>query len=325
MHSIIVSSDLENIKALLNEERAIVVMDSEVRRLWGGFLPEPAFTIGSGEEEKRLETVGSLLERLLELQAGRDAFIAAIGGGVVCDITGFAASVYMRGVRFGFVPTTLLSQVDAAIGGKNGVDVGGVKNVAGTFTMPDWVFISREFLRTLPQREYLSGAAEMLKSFIIADRKLYLRAAAFFKRCNRVESLADKDAAEELGMLAGEAARIKCAIVGRDPYEKGERRLLNLGHTYGHAIEMSGCGLSHGEAVAAGIILAARLSVTEAGLPADEAEMLGQDFAAIGLPTSSPVPLEELDKLILNDKKRDSEGLHFIAIEKIGKVSEIIL
>ncbi len=324
MHSIIVSPELEKLKELLKEEKAFTVMDSEVRRLWGGLLPEPGFTIESGEEQKSLSTVGRLIGKLLEKKAGRDAFLVGIGGGVVCDITGFAASIYKRGVRFGFVPTTLLSQVDAAIGGKNGVDVGGVKNAAGTITMPDWVFICRDFISTLPQREYLSGAAEMLKSFIIADRELYLRAAAFFRNHNRTESLAESGAAEELGFLAGEAARIKCAVVERDPYEKGGRRLLNLGHTYGHAIEMSGCGLSHGEAVAAGIILASRLSRQRAGLPAEDAEMLESDFAAIGLPTESPVPVENLNELILNDKKRDSEGLHFIVIERIGKVSEIL-
>lgn len=325
MHSIIVSPDLEKLKALIREEKAFTVMDSEVRRLWGAMLPEPDFTIESGEEQKSLATAGRLIEMLLEKKAGRDAFLVGIGGGVVCDITGFAASIYKRGIRSGFVPTTLLSQVDAAIGGKNGVDVAGVKNAAGTITMPEWVFICRDFIRTLPQRDYLSGAAEMLKSFIIADRELYLRAAAFFRNHSSAVSLSDSAAAEELGFLAGEAARIKCAVVERDPYEKGERRLLNLGHTYGHAIEMSGCGLSHGEAVAAGIILASRLSCQKAGLPAEEAEMLESDFAAIGLPTESPVPVENLNQLILNDKKRDSQGLHFIAIERIGKVSEIII
>ena len=272
---------------LSSEPEVYVVYDRNVAWVVKDF-PWKALPIETSESRKTLETVEGICRWLVEQNASRSALILAVGGGITTDMAGFAASIYKRGIRYANLPTTLLSQVDAAIGGKTGVNLDGYKNMLGAFRMPEATFISADVLRTLPQRELHSGLAELLKTFLLADGKAY-----------------------EMALLHGvtqelilKAARIKEDIVGRDPFEKGERAKLNLGHTFGHAIEHASAGsIPHGEAVAMGIILAARLGenlgISTIGL----SRRLTADFQAVGLPTDCPYPLETLKDAMAKDKK----------------------
>lgn len=269
------------------------------------------FMIEATEQNKTVETVAGICRWLMEQGADRKAYLLGIGGGVTTDVTGFAASVYKRGVRFGFIPTTLLSQVDAAIGGKNGVNLDSFKNMIGVFRQPETTFICPEPLETLPTPQIVSGAAELLKTFIIRNENDNYQKA--------VEVL--KGGSGDLGPLVAEAAKVKAGIASRDPEEHGERRLLNLGHTFAHAIEkISGEKISHGNAVAMGIIMAARLAektgIAEEGL----ARHLENDFASCGLPVECPFGIGDLADAMKKDKKAEGHLIHFVLPIKIGHV-----
>jgi 3-dehydroquinate synthetase len=250
---------------------------------------------------------------LLEAGASRKALVVAVGGGITTDLAGFAASIYKRGVRYANVPTTLLAQVDAAIGGKTGVNFDAYKNMLGVIVQPVFTFVCAEALRTLPRRDFLSGAAEMLKTFIIDNEDdHYARAIQWL-------SAGGSDGQE----LILAAAAVKAGIVSRDPYEAGERRKLNLGHTFAHAIEHEARvreeDITHGEAVAMGMVLAARLS-DALGVSAGLAARLTADFAAVGLPTACPYPLAALAGAMDKDKKAEGDLVHFVLAERIGSV-----
>lgn len=256
--------------------------------------------IKTSEERKTMETAVGLCERLLEADASRRALVLAIGGGITTDIAGFAASMYKRGIRYANIPTTLLAQVDAAIGGKTGVNLHGFKNMLGAFHMPEFTFLTSSVLETLPEKELRCGLAEMLKTFLIGDADAYVKCIAGGITNN----------------LIFRAASIKADIVRRDPLEHGERAVLNLGHTFGHAIEhCSGGSIAHGEAVGMGIILAAKLSeglgLAQKGLAA----RLKADFEASGLSTDCPYGIEELASAMKKDKK---DG-RFILLKGIGQ------
>ena len=270
----------------------------------------PILWIHAAEEEKTLATVERITAQLIELQVGRDAFLLGVGGGITSDITGFVASVYKRGIRFGLVPTTLLAQVDAAVGGKNGVNFDRYKNMLGCFRLPEFVYIDTSFLRTLPRRAVLCGAAEMLKTFLLADEHAYEEAVAHFRgpQPERIPAT-----------LVRRAAQIKDEIVEQDPEDHGKRQLLNLGHTFGHAIERCCPQYAHGEAVAIGIVAAARMAADKGIAEPALAEHIAGDFAAIGLPVEVPVDPAQLRQAILQDKKRQGDAIRFILPERIGK------
>ncbi len=282
--------------------------DKGVLEAWGC----PILWIHATEEEKTLATVERLVAGLLELQADRDTLLIGVGGGITTDITGFTAAVYKRGVKFGFVPTTLLAQVDAAIGGKNGVNFDRYKNMVGTFRLPEFVYIDTDFLQTLPRRALLCGAAEMLKTFLLADAKAYDSAIGYFRNPGQ-EPLPT--------WLVRRAGEIKCQIVEQDPEDRGVRQLLNLGHTFGHAIEKVSSQYAHGEAVAIGIVMAARLACRENILDPKTAERIRDDFQAIGLPVEPPVPEENLREAILQDKKRQGSALRYVLPKRIGEAT----
>ena len=277
---------------LSSEPEVYVVYDRNVAWVVKDF-PWKALPIETSESRKTLETVEGICRWLVEQNASRSALILAVGGGITTDMAGFAASIYKRGIRYANLPTTLLSQVDAAIGGKTGVNLDGYKNMLGAFRMPETTFISADVLRTLPQRELRSGLAELLKTFLLADGKAY-------------ETALLHGVTQELIL---KAARIKEDIVGRDPFEKGERAKLNLGHTFGHAIEHASAGsIPHGEAVAMGIILAARLGENLGLSTIGLSRRLTADFQAVGLPTDCPYPMETLKDAMAKDKKALSGG-----------------
>ena len=272
----------------------------------------PVIWVHAAEEEKTLETVEQIVSQLLALEAGRDTMLVGVGGGIVTDITGFTASVYKRGVPFGLVPTTLLAQVDAAVGGKNGVNFDRYKNMVGTFREAAFVYVDTDFLATLPDRALRCGAAEMLKTFLLADARAYEAAVAVFSGPHP-ERVPDQ--------LVRRAAEIKLSLVEEDPFDRGVRRLLNLGHTFGHAIEKCSTQYAHGEAVAIGIAMAARLACEKGLLPAADAERIVRDLAACGLPVEPPVPAAELRQAILQDKKRTGDTLPFVLPVAIGKAT----
>lgn len=327
-----------------------VVKAHEEQKLEGA-LPYPSnlLLLDVSEGNKSMSTVLEICKWLMDNDAGRNALLLAIGGGITTDMAGFAASIYKRGIRFAYVPTTFLSQVDAAIGGKTGVNFQNYKNILGVIRQPEFTYICPEVLGTLPYRDFLSGAAELLKTFIIDNAgNNYEKAVEVLSEIH--ESIDRKQAIAlhlaEIEELAAAAARIKAGIVERDEFECGERRKLNLGHTFAHAIEsvsMSGrygaeSGISHGEAVAMGMIMAAKTSERHYNLAPENSlrpenaavqkdteceslsSRLARDFSRCGLPTECPFPPESLSGAMKKDKKAENGIVHFVLIRAIGDV-----
>lgn len=300
--------------------RKYIVFDRNVERYARALEPDaPAFGIVADESHKTVDTVLGICRWLMDQGADRDSLVLAVGGGCTSDIAGFAASIYKRGVRYAVYPTTLLSMVDASIGGKTGVNLDGYKNMLGLIRYPYRVEIHPEYLLSLPPREFRSGAAEMLKTFLIDNKGGYYEKA--------VKVLSKPLDTEELLPLIFAAGDVKRRIVDKDPYEDGLRRVLNLGHTYAHAVEWwqaqapGRTDYSHGEAVAIGIICAARLSESRGACAKGLAEKLAADFESCGLPTVLPCPPEELIPAMAKDKKAEGNVINFVLINKIGKVS----
>lgn len=320
-----------------------------------GTLPHPSnlLLLDVSEENKSMSTVLEICKWLMDNDAGRNALLLAIGGGITTDMAGFAASIYKRGIRFAYVPTTFLSQVDAAIGGKTGVNFENYKNILGVIRQPEFTYICPEVLGTLPYRDFLSGTAELLKTFIIDNAgNNYEKAVEVLSEIH--ESIDRKQAIAlhlaEIEELAADAAKIKAGIVERDEFECGERRKLNLGHTFAHAIESvsmsrhncAESGISHGEAVAVGMIMAAKASeryynpAPENSMRSDDiagqydtanseegeslSSRLVRDFSRCGLPTECPFPPESLFGAMKKDKKAENGIVHFVLIRAIGDV-----
>lgn len=315
---ILVGESHKNLGAWLPTGKRIMLTDSNVRRYYPSvFDSEAVIEVGTGEKVKDLETMRFVYERLVELEADRFSFLVGLGGGVVCDLTGFAASTFLRGISFGLVPTTLLAQVDAAAGGKNGVNISGYKNLVGTFTQPELVLCDPQFFKTLPPGEIACGLAEIIKHAAIEDRELF----SFLE--DQVPAVLRLDA-PVMENLVYRSLSIKAAIVGRDEREKGERRKLNFGHTLGHALEKV-TGLSHGEAVSLGMVLAVELSIKKGYLSDSEGNRLKALLQRFGLPVHHSFSVERVTAALKMDKKRDGEKLHFVFLKGIGscEVKEI--
>jgi len=267
--------------------------------------------VPAGESSKSLRYIENLLEDLIGLGLDRTGFLVGVGGGVVCDITGFVASVFMRGVRFGFVPTSLLAQVDASIGGKNGVNLGAYKNMVGTFTQPEFILVDLNFLQTLPQVEFVGGMAEVVKHACIRDVAYFEFIEHNFDRILSKE----RDVLEQVVL---HSVHIKTTIVQADERETGLRKLLNFGHTFGHAIEKK-YSLSHGEAVSLGMHLVNQIAVSEKRLSEHDALRIQQLLMKIGLPTDlSSVDFMTLEDAVLRDKKRSGSSLDLILLNELG-------
>lgn len=332
-------------KTLDSYPQIFVVCDRTVEafaRLLGDY---PTLTLYASESTKTPETAVKICRWLLEHGADRDALVIAVGGGVTTDLVGFAASIYKRGIRYANVPTTLLAMVDAGLGGKTGVNLDDYKNMLGSFRQPEFTWLLPDVLRSLPRREFLSGAAEMLKTFIIDNREDgYARTVKLLSAfaSTGVSPVDTAAGLEELSALISAASAVKQDIVSRDPLERGERRVLNLGHTWAHAIEWwqhqpagdaePRRSYTHGEAVAIGIIAAARkaeeLGIADA-VPAGAprlSEKLAADFAACGLPTELPCSEDELAAAVARDKKAEaskgsgSKTVNYVLPVRIGKV-----
>ncbi len=317
---IIIGESLINLGNHIPVEKTVIITDKNVWDQHGkDFPPCRVIRVEPGEKAKTLDTVREIYERLLEFEVDRSSFIAGIGGGVVCDIAGFAASTFLRGIRFGFVSSTLLSQVDASVGGKNGVNLDEYKNIVGLFNQPEFVICDLSLLSTLPQRELLNGFAEIIKHAAICDTELF----AFLEDNHRKALSLDRNV---IGKLIYDSVKIKSRIVSRDEKEKGERRKLNFGHTFGHAFEKS-MGIPHGEAISAGMIKASRLSVKKGLLKEEEFERLKRLIELFGLPVELPYDRVKVIDAIKKDKKRDNLSLHFVFLSGIGSaiVKEILI
>jgi 3-dehydroquinate synthase len=300
------------LSGVLPEGRVVVVSDATIDRLYHSMLaPYDTVLIGLGESIKTLQTVESIYRRFIELGVDRSTFVLAIGGGIVTDVAGFAASTYMRGIGFGFVSTTLLGQVDASVGGKNGVNVDGYKNMAGTFTQPKFVICDPEMLRTLSDREFRAGLAEVVKAAIIADADLF----------SRIEATTFDDLRSNTDLLTDAVSasiRVKADIVERDERESGDRRKLNLGHTLAHAIEKCTNRLNHGEAVAVGMALIADASVKLGVLTAGDRDRIVNVLKNLGFDLTLPVDVKRLLKEVDKDKKNEDGMLRIVVPVGIG-------
>lgn len=310
---IVVGSVADELQKLLPEGRVITILDAEVdsHHNLSERLPE-SILIPGGEENKNLELAAMLWKELIDSKADRNTFLLAVGGGVVMDLVGFVASTYMRGLRFGFVPTTLLGQIDAAIGGKCAVNMGGYKNMVGLFSPADFVLCDASLLSTLPDRELRSGVAEMIKSAIVGDAEL-------FRMLEEGDLKSLKRDGKLLEEMMERCVRVKCRVVAADPYEKGLRKVLNLGHTLGHAVESLTEEYTHGEAVAAGLVWAAKVAAERGLFASKEAQRVVAVVEKYGLPTSVDIAQEELLEAMTHDKKSSPEGVKIVLPESIGK------
>ncbi len=308
--------------------RMLVVTNPTVQALW---LPElekglsgvrwDLAVIPDGEVHKNLETVSSLYDRLAELEFDRGSLVLALGGGVVGDLAGFAAATYMRGITFVQVPTTLLAQVDASVGGKVAVDHPRGKNLIGAFHQPALVLCDLDTLETLPARIYAEGLAEVVKTALIGGHEMFRRVA------DHVDLLLRRER-RTVGSIVEECIRVKAAIVVADERDLGSRMRLNLGHTFGHAIETA-CGfegISHGEAVAAGLVMATKLAVHLGVARDDLLQQVEHLLSALRLPTSLAalrvhVAAQEVRRNLGSDKKRRDGHLRFLVPREPGDIT----
>jgi 3-dehydroquinate synthase len=308
-------------------EHTAVITNPKVARLYGdalaSALPDAAqLTMPDGEAYKTLDTVTDLYRQLVAAGADRGTTVLALGGGVVGDTAGFAAATYMRGVRLVQAPTTLLSMVDSSVGGKVGVDLPEGKNLVGAFKQPAWVLIDPDTLRTLPLREIRCGMAEVIKHGLIADPGLLdLVLALPWNRQGGADDLPGPALVDGVAGLLARAVQVKIGVVQRDPFEQGERMHLNLGHTFGHAIEqVSGYAWPHGEAVGAGLVAAALLS-RRLGLCDDGVvERVRAINRAARLPVSiGAFDIEALYGAMASDKKWRAGKSRFVLLEAVGR------
>ncbi len=309
----------ELLEELLPQKRVIIISDSCIDRTHHDIIAQREhILIGQGEQAKSLLTLDAIYRKLIDLGADRSTFILGIGGGIVTDITGFVASTYMRGVEFGFVTTTLLGSVDASVGGKNGVNVGGFKNMVGVFSQPKFIICDVALLHTLPAREFRAGLAEVVKTAILGDAELFemLEKTSF-------EELRNDDTLLEEVIL--HSVQVKASVVAEDECESGRRRILNLGHTLAHAIEKCTSKLSHGEAVAVGLYHITKSAVVQGLLSNTDADRILALIEQYGFDTALPVERKLLIKAAMGDKKRIGDTLHIIYPTSIGNVTQKIV
>lgn len=296
-----------------DRQHTVLITNEHIAQLYPGiFKGCKTLVLPPTESSKDLETIGALAKQLLGAEATKKTTLIGIGGGVVTDITGFLASVYLRGVRFGFVPTTLLGMADAAIGGKNGVNVGMNKNILGTISQPEFILFDMRFLDTLPDDEWSNGFAEIIKYACIFD-------ADMFEELSRNNISYYRDNGDDaMSKLIEKCVAWKNKTVLEDEKENGVRKLLNFGHTAAHAIEHL-YELPHGKAVSIGMIIACMISVQVAGLDKNVPENLKTLLSQYHLPVRQQIDAKKAMELLRMDKKRAGDRIDYIVLEKIGK------
>jgi 3-dehydroquinate synthase len=303
--------------------QSVLLTDDGVARAQSQFLAQafgsvPRLIVPAGERTKSLESFGKVLDFLAANRLNRQAVLWVVGGGVVGDLGGFAAASYLRGISYVQVPTTLLAMVDSSVGGKTGINLTAGKNLVGAFHHPQAVFIGREFLQTLPPREFAAGMAEVIKYGLLGDAALFAQ----------LEQKAVDARSVELPEVIRRCCQLKAGIVKADEFERapeGGRALLNLGHTFGHAIEQV-TGYTtylHGEGVAIGLVAAARLSHQLGLLGADDIARVEKTVAAHNLPIRlrGPLPLAELQNATTRDKKNRADGVRFVVMHALGRAA----
>lgn len=303
-------ASVDYLETLTSKDNTAIITDENVfAKNQKKFEGWKTIVIPGGEQHKHQKTVDSIIDQLIAFGADRKSLIVGVGGGVVTDIAGYVASVYMRGIRFGFVPTSVLAMVDAAVGGKNGIDVGVFKNMVGVIHQPDFLLYDYSFLKSLPNEEWINGFAEIIKHACIKD-------AAMFKLLQQ-HALKDFQKDKELlNKLIQRNALLKAKVVQEDEFEQGERKLLNFGHTLGHAIENI-YQLPHGHAVSIGVVVASYLSVDLAGLQG--AEKITALIEKYQLPAFYSFDADKALEMMTSDKKRIRDVIHYVLLEKIGK------
>lgn len=299
-----------DLKSLIGQQHTVIITDENIFKAnEKKFKGWNTIVLNAGEQFKVQQTVNEVIEQLIHFGADRQTWLVGVGGGVVTDITGYVAATYMRGIRFGFVPTSILAMVDASIGGKNGIDVGVYKNIVGTIRQPSFLLYDYQFLKTLPETEWINGFAEIIKHACIKDVRMFNelagRSITYFQKNKKA-----------LSNLIQRNASIKIKVVKNDEFETGERRLLNYGHTLGHAIENL-YELSHGQAIAVGMVEAAKLSQLLRKFK-DTAKVI-EVLELYGLPTSIPYDKTKALEVLQMDKKRVKTSMNYILLHKIGK------
>ena len=312
LSSIYVGESLKNLESYLPPTQTIIITDENIKKYYQKDFPRvPVITIGTGEGIKTLATIETILKKLIHHSCDRSSFIVGIGGGIVCDIAGFAASVFLRGVSFGFVSTSLLSQVDASVGGKNGVNLDSYKNMVGVFNQPEFVICDLDLLNTLPKKEISNGLAEIVKHALISDADMFN-----FIEENRQKALAlDYDT---IFRLIADSVKIKSQVVQKDEKESSERRKLNFGHTIGHAIEKIE-KKGHGRAVAMGMVAAAKFSKARHLINSQDISRICSLLTNLNLPTELEYNTKEIIRAASKDKKKQGSDLFYVFLEHIGK------
>jgi 3-dehydroquinate synthase len=299
-----------HLEEIIQKEDAVIISDENVfgknEKKFKGWR---TIILPSGEINKTQLTATAIIEQLIGFGANRKTTLIGVGGGVITDITGYVGSIYMRGIKFGFVPTTILAMVDAAIGGKNGVDVGLYKNMVGVIRQPSFLLYDHSLLKSLPKEEWVNGFAEIIKHACIKDAPMF----KLLEQKNLSDFQKDKVL---LDKLIQRNALLKSKVVQEDEFEQGERKLLNFGHTLGHAIENE-LQLPHGHAVAIGMVAAAYLSRDIAGF--QYPEKLVAVIKKYSLPAFAQFDSAKALQMMQADKKRVNDVIHFVLLEKIGK------
>ena len=309
---IVVGERLANLSHYAKSDSCVLITDVNVHHHYRRYFNDaPVIVIGTGESVKAIKTVQDIYEKFIEYEVDRTWTVVGVGGGIVTDIAGFVASTYLRGLRFGFVSSTLLAQVDASVGGKNGVNFHGYKNMVGVFNQPEFVLCDLEMLNTLPEREVHCGYAEVVKYALIGDPSLFE-----FLENNYTPALAlDRGTLER---IVYDCVSEKANVVQRDEREKGERRVLNFGHTFGHAYEKT-ISIPHGEAVSLGMVIATELSARKGALSKTVVNRVRKLLEHFELPTTAVCDKTKIFEAITKDKKREGYAVHFVLLNDIGR------
>lgn len=303
-------ASFDHLQKIVDREKVVLITDEHVFSAhqkkfkgWNTIVLKP------GESYKVQQTVDMIVDQLIEMGADRKTILVGVGGGVITDITGYVAGIFLRGIDVGYVPTSLLAMVDAAIGGKNGIDVGVYKNMVGLIRQPSFLLYDYSFLKTLPVAEWQNGFAEIIKHACIKD-------AAMFKELQQYRLSDYKKDLSLLKKLIERNVMLKTKVVLSDEREQGERKLLNFGHTLGHAIENM-YELSHGQAISIGMTYATIISQQLKGFKDTDAVV--NLLANYGLPTFADFDAKKAFKVLQKDKKKDDVSIHYILLEKTGK------
>ena len=310
---IYLSSHADILPGLVGDRRVVVITDSNIFDIYRDELSRyEHIVIEGGEENKNLETAQHIYRKLMAMGADRSTLLLGVGGGIVTDVTGFVAATYMRGLKFGFISTSLLGQVDASVGGKCGVNVDDYKNMVGCFAHPEFVILDVDMLKSLPERELRAGMAEVIKSAIIGDMELF----------EMVERRSDEPFYDDRAFMqeiVTRSIRVKVSIVESDERESGMRRLLNLGHTLGHAIEKCTHAVNHGEAVAIGMAIICCAAKQKGILSSGDANRIIALLDNLGFATDITISMSDILREVKLDKKKSDSVLNVVIPRSIGR------